>query len=95
MTIWPWSTIRTLDRALTNVVRERDVLQRRVEWYGNENRRQGAEYAKELNALRNEKDAAARKASELQAMLAEEQVAKGELLRRIQVLEQRYENKGD
>jgi hypothetical protein len=74
MKIWPWSALNALDRALTCLARERDLLQRRVEWYAAQNKAFVQEYTIALRETR--------------LQLSQEQAGKVELRRRIEVLEQ-------
>jgi len=74
MKIWPWSALKELDMALTYLARERDLLQRRVEWYAAQNKAFVQQYTAALREAR--------------LQLSQEQADKVELRRRIEVLEQ-------
>lgn len=87
--MWPWGKIRDLESALDDVVRERELLGRRVSWYENEIVRLKSVHTQVVAALEHTQLNVERKAQSLQDMLAQEQRDRAELLRRIRNLEKK------
>ena len=96
--MWPWSKIAKLERAVTEALRECEILRRRADWFA----RAAKAQAKTYGVIGDELD---RKNRDLQVLLAQEQRAKGtyirtlqaervELFRRIEVLEKQQVKKG-